>query len=139
MQVDILAVNKERSFNEIAVVMVRYYDMALRCKLVVGYDKIKDSTYHYLLMPFVRLKANGEDKMVRVNVVNWPNEVISKQFQTTCLEILRKRHPDLFTVSKEQAKGYTEEKIKNAKQRRSHDKQKGQTRNPVDKRGCVHV
>lgn len=97
MEIDILFVNSEPSFNEIAIVFVRYHEVVFRCKLVVGVNAQRD-LYYYLLMPFItsKEKIKGNNKPTRINVVNWPNEKISKQFQDKAIEILKKKHPDLF-------------------------------------------
>jgi hypothetical protein len=120
MELDILFVNKERSFNEIAIVFVRYYEAVFRCKLVVGVTPQR-TLYHYIMMPFITSKEKiaGTNRPSRVNVVNWPNEHINKVFQAKCLEILKERYPDLFSNCVEEVEAYLDERKKSIQDKRS--------------------
>jgi hypothetical protein len=115
MEIEILFVNEERSFNEIAIVLIRYYEVLLRCKLVVGFNEKTNSIFYYVLLPYISAPAKVKEKKgrrqkIRVNVVSWPNEQISKQFQAKSLELLRDKNPELFSLSEETVKTYLSER-----------------------------
>lgn len=114
MEIEILVVNKERSFNELAIVFIRYHQLCLRCKLAVGYNESKKSVYHYLVMPFINLKCKIDNRLSqkRVNVANWPNEKISKDFQERALSLLRVRYPELFSISESVVKSLVKDRKK---------------------------
>jgi len=89
---------KEKDWQVLAIVKVRYYQIQIECLLIKAYCEIKKGNFYFLELPcrrYTKLRK-GNTKFMKTNTLNFDNKKNSDDFQNFAFAMLLEKNPELF-------------------------------------------
>ena len=85
---------KDKGWNVLAKVNVRFYEITVHCLLIEGFCKKKNANFYFLELPCMRFR--NRNRHFNINLFNFESKEDSERFQVICFETLFDEYKELF-------------------------------------------